>query len=249
MTSDQQALLDVSQRIFHHSLFVWHAPAPCVDILGMRWITQAFFDDVLDASVAELNFKAIVDGLGNVLFQYPFRLASSQAGQQAGTALLLHKSLAASSCSGPRVHCYADCSSQADPAMTLFAQCHVIWPVWACHSAPQQVSPACLSLCVSVVFRVPAYYALILRSLTVLEGLALQADPKYKLLGRAYPYIAKRLLTDPAPELRASFEDLILKVRSNLDGASRVGLRLASSTGSMFLQHSKESGACSCAAA
>lgn len=58
----------------------------------------------------------------------------------------------------------------------------------------------------------PAYYALIIRSLTVLEGLALQADPNYKLLGRAYPYIAKRLLTDPAPELRASFEELILKV-------------------------------------
>lgn len=34
---------------------------------------QEFFDDVLDASVSELNFKAIVDGLGNVLFQYPFR--------------------------------------------------------------------------------------------------------------------------------------------------------------------------------
>jgi predicted unusual protein kinase regulating ubiquinone biosynthesis (AarF/ABC1/UbiB family) len=61
--------------------------------------------------------------------------------------------------------------------------------------------------------RVPAYYALILRSLTVLEGLALQADANYKLLGRAYPYIARRLLTDPAPELRASFEDLVIKVR------------------------------------
>jgi hypothetical protein len=60
--------------------------------------------------------------------------------------------------------------------------------------------------------RVPAYYALILRSLTVLEGLALQADANYKLLGRAYPYIARRLLTDPAPELRASFEDLVIKV-------------------------------------
>jgi aarF domain-containing kinase len=36
-------------------------------------------------------------------------------------------------------------------------------------------------------FRVPAYYALILRSLTVLEGLALSADPDYKLLGAAYP--------------------------------------------------------------
>ncbi len=51
-------------------------------------------------------------------------------------------------------------------------------------------------------FRVPAYYALILRSLTVLEGLALQADADYKLLGKAYPYMARRLLTDPAPELR-----------------------------------------------
>ena len=51
-------------------------------------------------------------------------------------------------------------------------------------------------------FRVPAYYALILRSLTVLEGLALQADARYKLLGKAYPYIARRLLTDAAPELR-----------------------------------------------
>ena len=32
-----------------------------------------FFDDVLDSSVSRLNFKAIVDGLGSVLFQYPFR--------------------------------------------------------------------------------------------------------------------------------------------------------------------------------
>ena len=52
--------------------------------------------------------------------------------------------------------------------------------------------------------RVPAYYALILRSLTVLEGLALTADRHYKLLGRAYPYMARRLLTDPAPQLRSA---------------------------------------------
>jgi aarF domain-containing kinase len=67
-------------------------------------------------------------------------------------------------------------------------------------------------------FRVPAYYALILRSLTVLEGLALSADPNFKLLGAAYPYMAKRILTDPAPQLRASFEDLVLK-----DGRLRWG--------------------------
>ncbi|KAK9835785.1 hypothetical protein WJX74_007919 [Apatococcus lobatus] len=90
-----------------------------------------FFDDVLDTNVSNLNFKAIVDGLGDVLFQYPFR--------------------------------------------------------------------------------VPAYYALILRSLSVLEGLALSADRNYKLLARAYPYMARRLLTDPSPQLRQSFEELILE--------------------------------------
>ena len=57
----------------------------------------------------------------------------------------------------------------------------------------------------------PAYYALILRSLTVLEGLAISADPEYKLLASSYPYMARRLLTDPSPELRASLEDLLMK--------------------------------------
>eukprot|EP00873_Tetraselmis_striata_P044616 jgi/Tetstr1/464880/TSEL_009617.t1 len=95
-----------------------------------------FFDDVLESSVSKLNFRAIVDGLGDVLFKFPFT--------------------------------------------------------------------------------VPPYYALILRSLTVLEGLAITADPEYKLLAKAYPYMAKRLLTDPSPQLRKSFEGLVLR-----DGAFR----------------------------
>ncbi|KAG7674837.1 hypothetical protein Ndes2526B_g07677 [Nannochloris sp. 'desiccata'] len=105
---------------------------PSVDTTPIAPALAEFFDDVLDnTSVSRLNFKTLVDGLGGVLFQYPFR--------------------------------------------------------------------------------VPAYYALILRSLTVLEGLALSADPQYNLLGAAYPYMARRLLTDPAPQLRASFEDLVLQ--------------------------------------
>lgn len=70
--------------------------------------------------------------------------------------------------------------------------------------------PECLCIMKWAACRVPAYYALILRSLTVLEGLALSADPEYRLLGRAYPYMASRILTDPAPQLRASLEELIL---------------------------------------
>lgn len=60
-------------------------------------------------------------------------------------------------------------------------------------------------------FRVPAYYALIIRSLVTLEGIAIHIDPNFKVLTEAYPYIAKRLLTDPAPELRASLRDLLFK--------------------------------------
>ncbi|NET25628.1 AarF/ABC1/UbiB kinase family protein [Okeania sp. SIO1I7] len=60
-------------------------------------------------------------------------------------------------------------------------------------------------------FTVPAYYALIIRSLVTLEGIAINVDPNFKVLSKAYPYVAKRLLTDPAPELRTSLKDLLFK--------------------------------------
>ena len=60
-------------------------------------------------------------------------------------------------------------------------------------------------------FRVPAYYALIVRSLLSMEGIAIGVDPEFKVLSAAYPYVAKRLLTDDSPELRQSLKDLLLK--------------------------------------
>jgi predicted unusual protein kinase regulating ubiquinone biosynthesis (AarF/ABC1/UbiB family) len=60
-------------------------------------------------------------------------------------------------------------------------------------------------------FRVPAYYALIIRCLVTLEGMAIGIDPNFKVLSKAYPYIAKRLLTDPSPELRTSLQELLFK--------------------------------------
>ncbi|MFW6296518.1 MAG: ABC1 kinase family protein, partial [Halothece sp.] len=60
-------------------------------------------------------------------------------------------------------------------------------------------------------FQVPAYYALIIRSLVTLEGIAIGIDPNFKVLSKAYPYVAKRLLIDPAPELRESLKDLLFR--------------------------------------
>ncbi|KAJ4720392.1 ABC1-like kinase [Melia azedarach] len=105
--------------------------SPDVDVSPIIPALRNFFDDALNSTVSELNFKTIVDGLGAVLYQYPFN--------------------------------------------------------------------------------VPAYYALILRSLTVLEGLALYADPNFKVLAASYPYFAKRLLTDPNPYLRDALIELLFK--------------------------------------
>jgi hypothetical protein len=60
-------------------------------------------------------------------------------------------------------------------------------------------------------FQVPAYYALIVRSLLTMEGIAMGVDPNFKVLSAAYPYVAKRLLTDPAPALRSSLRELLFK--------------------------------------
>lgn len=105
--------------------------SPDVDVTPIVPALRDFFDDALNYTVSELNFKTLVDGLGNVLYQYPFN--------------------------------------------------------------------------------VPAYYALILRSLTVLEGLALYADPNFKVLAASYPYFAKRLLTDSSPYLRDALIELLFK--------------------------------------
>ncbi|GFP95667.1 uncharacterized aarf domain-containing protein kinase at1g79600 chloroplastic [Phtheirospermum japonicum] len=109
--------------------------SPDVDVTPIVPALRNFFDDALNSTVSELNFKTIVDGLGAVLYQYPFN--------------------------------------------------------------------------------VPPYYALILRSLTVLEGLALYADPNFKVLAASYPYFAKRLLTDPNPWNR--LENLLVQGKKDRD--------------------------------
>ncbi|KAM3401587.1 hypothetical protein ACQJBY_005972 [Aegilops geniculata] len=45
---------------------------PEVDVSPIVPALKNFFDDALDSTVSELNFKTIVDGLGAVLYQYPF---------------------------------------------------------------------------------------------------------------------------------------------------------------------------------
>eukprot|EP00899_Mesostigma_viride_P001976 jgi/Mesvir1/1177/Mv17674-RA.1 len=55
-------------------------------------------------------------------------------------------------------------------------------------------------------FRIPPYFALIIRAIGVLEGIALVGNPEFAIVDEAYPYIAQRLLTDKSDRLRAALK-------------------------------------------
>ena len=60
-------------------------------------------------------------------------------------------------------------------------------------------------------FRVPAKFALIIRSLITQEGLALTLDPNFKIVEVAYPYVAQRLLRGESPEMRRRLIEVLFK--------------------------------------
>lgn len=55
-------------------------------------------------------------------------------------------------------------------------------------------------------FRIPPYFALIIRAISVLEGIALVGNPDFAIVDEAYPYLAERLLTDDSPRLREALK-------------------------------------------
>ena len=60
-------------------------------------------------------------------------------------------------------------------------------------------------------FRVPAKFALIIRSLVTQEGLALSLDPTFKIVEIAYPYVARRLLSADTASLRRRLIEVLFK--------------------------------------
>ncbi|XP_027336230.1 uncharacterized aarF domain-containing protein kinase At1g71810, chloroplastic isoform X2 [Abrus precatorius] len=66
-------------------------------------------------------------------------------------------------------------------------------------------------------FRIPSYFSLVIRSLAVLEGIAISFNPEYKVLGSTYPWIARKVLTDSSPQLKSSLETLLYE-----DGVFRI---------------------------
>lgn len=60
-------------------------------------------------------------------------------------------------------------------------------------------------------FRIPAKFALIIRSLVTEEGLALTLNPDFKIVEVAYPYVARRLLNGESPALRRRLIEVLFR--------------------------------------
>ncbi|KAM0842246.1 hypothetical protein ACQ4PT_058486 [Festuca glaucescens] len=60
-------------------------------------------------------------------------------------------------------------------------------------------------------FQIPSYFSLVIRSLAVLEGIAISFNPNYKVLSSSYPWIARKVLTDSSPNLRSTLNTLLYK--------------------------------------
>jgi len=98
------------------------------DLKPIEAALETALPDVLNADVSELNFKNVINSLGDIMYTYPFSL--------------------------------------------------------------------------------PPFYIAIIRCLGVLEGLAIQVDPKFRIISDAYPYIASRVLTDPQDDLQEALRRL-----------------------------------------
>ena len=60
-------------------------------------------------------------------------------------------------------------------------------------------------------FRVPAKFALIIRSLVTQEGLAMCLNPDFKVVNVSYPYVARRLLDGETPAFRRRLLEVLFK--------------------------------------
>jgi len=73
-------------------------------------------------------------------------------------------------------------------------------------------------------FRIPPYFALIIRAIGVLEGIALVGDPDFAIVDEAYPYLSKQLLTDPSERLRSTFRYMVYGREGTFDADRLIDL-------------------------
>eukprot|EP00216_Chloropicon_sp_CCMP2111_P005639 CAMPEP_0198234688 /NCGR_PEP_ID=MMETSP1446-20131203/642_1 /TAXON_ID=1461542 ORGANISM="Unidentified sp, Strain CCMP2111" /NCGR_SAMPLE_ID=MMETSP1446 /ASSEMBLY_ACC=CAM_ASM_001112 /LENGTH=857 /DNA_ID=CAMNT_0043915509 /DNA_START=15 /DNA_END=2588 /DNA_ORIENTATION=- len=90
------------------------------------------------------------------------------------------------------------------------------------------------------IFQIPAYFAYILRAFSVLEGIGLQNDSKYRIVRECYPYIARRLFSDNTPRVRSALRAIMYEA-SPIDGQPKLNVRRFAKLASAFGTYTDQS--------
>lgn len=69
-----------------------------------------------------------------------------------------------------------------------------------------------LQATLEIPFSIPAYISLLARGVATLEGIALAGNPKYQLIGEAYPFVVRKLLEAPNGSGRPKFSALLREI-------------------------------------
>lgn len=75
----------------------------------------------------------------------------------------------------------------------------------------QSLSDELASVTFDFPFSIPPAFALLLRALSVLEGIALVGDPEFKLIMESFPFVSKLVMTDRSPALREALRQILYK--------------------------------------
>lgn len=148
-----------------------------------------------------------MDGLGGVLFQYPFRVPAYYALILRSLTVLEGLVSCACTAASRSLHARAHPTSRPHVCGVLcLAVAGEPGPVFVCVVGVRlHAGGRTKSVRAARTPRRPPPPTPTTQPLLPLHSLlsqALTADPNYKLIAAAYPYMARRLLTDPAPELR-----------------------------------------------
>ncbi len=65
-------------------------------------------------------------------------------------------------------------------------------------------------LAITTPVRIPVFFTLVIRSLTILEGIALQTDREFKIVDQSYPFVVQRVLTDDSPVLKQALRNVLI---------------------------------------
>mmetsp|Transcript_3691 Transcript_3691/g.4964 ORF Transcript_3691/g.4964 Transcript_3691/m.4964 type:complete len:942 (+) Transcript_3691:207-3032(+) len=73
----------------------------------------------------------------------------------------------------------------------------------------QAMTQDMLTVMNDIPFSIPPYFALLARAVVTLEGIALGANPDYRLVMEAYPFVARKLLREDRPEIQVALQQVL----------------------------------------